>query len=71
MKSILLWIIFKSFFNLAYGSYSSAPLTQLSGISGMRDLTSQQQQPFLGQISTQTQVPIQTGYGQNTGYSSG
>ncbi len=46
----------------------------------MRDLTSlqqqpqQQQQPFLAQLTSQSQVPIQTGYGQqqqSTGYSSG
>lgn len=61
-----------------YGSYSSLPLTQNLGVSSMRDLTSlqqqQQQQPFLGQLTSQSQVPIQSGYGQqqqNTGYSSG
>jgi len=41
----------------------------------MRDLTSQQQQqPFLTQLSSQSQLPIQTGYGQqsqNTGVLSG
>jgi hypothetical protein len=51
-----------------YGSYSSAPLTQMPSVSVMRDLTSQQQQqPFSSQLSTQT------GYGQQpqtTGFSS-
>jgi len=71
----LLALSSSAFGRSAYGSYSSAPLTQLSGISGMRDLTSQQQQqPFLTQLSSQSQLPIQTGYGQqpqNTGVLSG
>jgi hypothetical protein len=42
-----------------YGSYSSAPLTQLSSVGVMRDLSSQQQ-PLLASV----QAPVQTGYGQ-------
>jgi hypothetical protein len=43
------------FSNLAYGSYSSAPLTQVP-TGSMRDFTSQK--PFLPQL------PVQSGYGQ-------
>ena len=43
------------FSNLAYGSYSSAPLTQIP-TGSMRDFTSQKS--FLSQL------PVQSGYGQ-------
>jgi hypothetical protein len=71
----LLALSSSAFGRSTYGSYSSAPLTQISSVSGMRDLTSQQpQQSFLGQLSSQSQVPIQTGYGQQqqtTGFTQG
>jgi hypothetical protein len=76
----LLALSSSAFGRATYGSYSSLPLTQSSSVSSMRDLTSlqqqpqQQQQPFLAQLTSQSQVPIQTGYGQqqqSTGYSSG
>jgi hypothetical protein len=46
-------------FNLVYNGYSSVPI---SSVGSMRDLTSQQ--PFLAQISSQSQLPVQSGYGQ-------
>ncbi len=42
-----------------YNGYSSVPI---SSVGSMRDLTSQQ--PFLAQISSQSQLPVQSGYGQ-------
>jgi hypothetical protein len=82
----LLALSSSAFGRSTYGSYSSLPLTQSSGVSPMRDLTSlqqqpQQQQPFLTQLTSQSQVPIQSNYGQqqsnygqpqqSTGFSSG
>jgi hypothetical protein len=68
----LLALSSSAFGRSTYGTYSSVPLTQSSGVGSMRDLISQQQ-PFLGQVSSQSQVPIQSTYGQpqKTGYSSG
>jgi len=68
----LLALSSSAFGRSTYGTFSSAPLTPMPSVSGMRDLTSQQQ-PFLAQLSSQTQVPVQTGYGQpqvpvQTGY---
>jgi hypothetical protein len=72
----LLALSSSAFGRSAYGgSYSSLPLTQSSSVSSMRDLPSlPQSQPFLTQLPIQSQVPIQTGYGQSqqsTSYSSG
>jgi len=53
----LLALSSSAFGRSAYGSYSSAPLTSVPTVGGMRDFTSQQK-PFLAQI------PVQTGYGQ-------
>jgi hypothetical protein len=67
----LLALSSSAFGRSTYGSYPSTSLTSVPSVGGMRDLTSQQQ-PFLGQISTQSQVPISSGYGQqNIGLSSG
>jgi hypothetical protein len=66
----LLALSSSAFGRSTYGSYSSLPLTQSSGVSQMRDLTSlpqqQVQQPFLTQLNSQSQVPISSGYGQQT-----
>jgi hypothetical protein len=53
----LLAVSSSAFGRSAYGSFSSAPLTSVPSVSGMRDFTSQQK-PFLAQI------PVQSGYGQ-------
>jgi hypothetical protein len=52
-----------------YSSYSSVPLTQSSVVSGMPLVSQQlqqQQQPFVPQLKSQSQLPIQTGYGQQS-----
>jgi hypothetical protein len=56
----LLALSSSAFGRTPYGSYSSVPLTKSSVVSGMPLVSQQQQQPqpFL------TQLPIQTGYGQ-------
>jgi hypothetical protein len=61
----LLALSSSAFGRSAYGSFPSTPVSSFGTVGGMRDLIVQQK-PFMGPISTSDQLPLQTGYGQQT-----